>query len=79
MDGAGGRHPTLQSSLIPSAIQTPPNHSKGGSVTEIIHSGQNNIVIFVVVFQRGSVTGNSHVTRLVSLFDGAYDNRREVS
>lgn len=27
MDGAEGRHPTLQSSLIPSAMQTPPNHS----------------------------------------------------
>lgn len=27
MDGVEGRHPTLQSSLIPSAMQTPPNHS----------------------------------------------------
>lgn len=29
MDGAEGHHPTLQSSLIPSAMQTPPNHSRG--------------------------------------------------
>lgn len=29
MDGVEGHHPTLKSSLIPSAMQTPPNHSGG--------------------------------------------------
>lgn len=38
MDEVEGRHPTLQSSLIPSAMQTPPNHTQ--SFTEIICLGR---------------------------------------
>lgn len=41
MDGVEGHHPTLQSSLIPSAMQTPSNHS-GGHYWNCTFSRDNN-------------------------------------